>query len=441
MAAAAAAAWAAAAAAAALAAPTRALAALMAACGVAAAAALTFVVPQAPYGRCRRRCPLRGPLGAGVRRPGALRPSVRRPLRAACRRLPPPRCLPLPAAVCGARRPAGPYPAAAAIPNPVAASRYSARGWGFFIPQRVAWVVSGRKRLQLGLAGRGRVRERVDAQQRPRAKQPAPTARAPPGAACPPRPPPPRPQTQEAPSFLVPAAWLLFFSTPEQRARAAAPAHALLLAAFLFHYAYRSFIYPLRMRGGGNPTPATVWAMAAVFCVFNGWMQARGPATCRAGGLPGRREGRRGATRRPKRIPCSFRPHPSPHAQAKYFLVEAPLPAPVTPRVAAGLLVWAAGWLVNFQSDNILIALRKPGQKGYKMPRGGAFEYVSAANYAGEMLEWAGWAVAAGSAPAAAFAFFTAANLVPRGWRHHQWYKAQFPRYPKGRRAVIPFLL
>jgi hypothetical protein len=168
--------------------------------------------------------------------------------------------------------------------------------------------------------------------------------------------------------------------------------------------------------------------------------------------------------------------------------VEAPLPAPITPRVALGALLWAAGWLINFHSDNILIGLRKPGQRGaaalgarggagstatasavagsqsqkpwetapawpdptdhprpappprprrgphpppllpptapggYKIPRGGAFEYVSAANYFGEMLEWAGWALAAGSAPAAAFAFFTAANLAPRGWRHHQWW-------------------
>lgn len=32
------------------------------------------------------------------------------------------------------------------------------------------------------------------------------------------------------------------------------------------------FIFPLRLRGG-KPTPVIVWLMAAVFCVYNGWMQ------------------------------------------------------------------------------------------------------------------------------------------------------------------------
>ena len=36
---------------------------------------------------------------------------------------------------------------------------------------------------------------------------------------------------------------------------------------------------------------------------------------------------------------------------------------------------------MNVQADYILINLRKPNEKGYKIPRGGMFEYVSAANY------------------------------------------------------------
>ena len=77
---------------------------------------------------------------------------------------------------------------------------------------------------------------------------------------------------------------------------------------------------------------------------------------------------------------------------------------------------------------------------GYSIPRGGAFEAVSGANYFGEIVEWAGFAVAAWSLPAAAFAFFTFCNLAPRAREHHRWYKAKFEDYPAHRRAVLPGL-
>ena len=78
---------------------------------------------------------------------------------------------------------------------------------------------------------------------------------------------------------------------------------------------------------------------------------------------------------------------------------------------------------------------------GYKIPRGGAFEWVSGANYLGEIMEWGGFAAAAWSLPAAAFAIFTLCNIGPRAWQHHQWYRKQFDDYPRHRRALIPFVL
>lgn len=78
---------------------------------------------------------------------------------------------------------------------------------------------------------------------------------------------------------------------------------------------------------------------------------------------------------------------------------------------------------------------------GYKIPRGGLFEYVSAANYSGEVLEWAGWALGAWSGSGAAFAAFTFSNLAPRAVAHHQWYLDKFgAEYPRSRRAIIPLL-
>lgn len=51
------------------------------------------------------------------------------------------------------------------------------------------------------------------------------------------------------------------------------------------------------------------------------------------------------------------------------------------PRFLVGSVIFFFGMAVNIHSDNILMNLREPGETGYKIPRGGMFEYVSSANY------------------------------------------------------------
>jgi 3-oxo-5-alpha-steroid 4-dehydrogenase 1 len=89
----------------------------------------------------------------------------------------------------------------------------------------------------------------------------------------------------------------------------------------------------------------------------------------------------------------------------------------------------------------VLRALRAPGERGYKIPKGGLYEWVSCPNYLGEMIEWTGWALATWSVAGLAFAVYTIANLAPRAVAHHRWYRMQFPEYPPGRKAIIPFVL
>lgn len=105
-------------------------------------------------------------------------------------------------------------------------------------------------------------------------------------------------------------------------------------------------------------------------------------------------------------------------------------------------------------------------QTGYFIPRGGAFEFVSAANLFGEILEWAGkgasgrwpvqfcsafslpivllaagFAVAAWSLAATAFSVFTLCFIGSRAVQHHQWYLKEFKdKYPKTRKALVPFV-
>lgn len=201
---------------------------------------------------------------------------------------------------------------------------------------------------------------------------------------------------QELPAILVP--FLLVVATPA--AKISILPNQLLIAMYFCHYVHRSLIYPFLIRGG-KPTPFVSFALAVVFCIYNGFMQIR------------------------------FLSH----------YAEYPTGWVTHPCFITGSLLWLLGWLVNMYSDHILRNLRKPGETGYKIPRGGMFEYVSGANFLGEITEWAGFALAAQSAQSLAFSIFTAVVLSSRAFSHHKWYLDKFEDYPKNRKALIPFLL
>ena len=91
----------------------------------------------------------------------------------------------------------------------------------------------------------------------------------------------------------------------------------------------------------------------------------------------------------------------------------------------------------------MLRTLRKPGETGYKIPRGGMFTFISGANFFGEIVEWCGFAIACGGAFApVAFALSTAFNVGPRAVQHHGWYLEKFKEEyaALGRKALIPFV-
>ena len=96
---------------------------------------------------------------------------------------------------------------------------------------------------------------------------------------------------------------------------------------------------------------------------------------------------------------------------------------------------------INLHSDGILRSLRSDEIPGYQIPKGGAFELVSCANYFGEVIEWLGWACLTWSLAGLTFAIWTAANLIPRALAHHQWYRREFSDYPGKRKAILPYIL
>lgn len=199
---------------------------------------------------------------------------------------------------------------------------------------------------------------------------------------------------QELPSFFVPLVYLIFWPPSSFVGK-------LLLFCFCCHYFNRTFIFSLRIRHG-KPTRFIPFLLAFIFCSINGFLQA------------------------------SY--------LSIYFFFDASQWWSYL-MLFIGLTLFFTGMAINIHSDGILRRLRSGSSTGHKIPHGGLFELVSAANFFGEIVEWIGFAVATGfSLPAVAFALFTFANIGPRGKHHHEDYLDKFSNYPKDRKAVIPFI-
>jgi len=197
----------------------------------------------------------------------------------------------------------------------------------------------------------------------------------------------------ESPSVLLIA--VIFLIGPNSRSLVP----LLFLVLWQVHYVQRTFIFPFLIRADGKKVPVLTVAMALAFNLvnapINGYALGHGPVT-----------------------------------PALDWLWD--------PRCLVGIALFVLGYGINRHSDALLRSLRKPGEGGYKIPRGGFYRWVSCPNYLGEIMEWIGFALATWTLAGAAFAAFTIANLAPRALSHHAWYRDRFPEYPSHRRALIP---
>ena len=157
------------------------------------------------------------------------------------------------------------------------------------------------------------------------------------------------------------------------------------------HYVYRTFVYPLLMRGGRKGFPVVLILMAMLFNGANGFVNG-------------------------------FHLF---HSESIY-----PVSWLLDPRFLIGVFLFFWGMYIHIRCDYILRSLRGPDDTDYKIPKGSMYRYISAPNYFGEIIQWCGWALATWSLAGLAFAVFTAANLVPRALSHHRWYEQTFPEYP-----------
>jgi 3-oxo-5-alpha-steroid 4-dehydrogenase 1 len=200
----------------------------------------------------------------------------------------------------------------------------------------------------------------------------------------------------EFPSLLV--FILAFLLGP----RGIQPVTWIFFALYVFHYGNRSVLYPLRTHTAGKMMPLVVALLAVFFNLVNGFINGYWFS-----------------------------------AFAREYTVDWLWDV----RFVIGAALFLAGVVINWQSDQVLLDLRKGGEKGYSIPRGGLFRWVSCPNFLGEIIEWTGFAILTWSPAALVFALWTFFNLVPRAMDHHKWYRATFEEYPPKRKALIPYLL
>jgi len=184
--------------------------------------------------------------------------------------------------------------------------------------------------------------------------------------------------------------------------RKANPVYIVLILFWVAHYVHRALIYPFRLRPNRPSINVGVIAMGATFNIGNAYLNGR----------------------------YLFSLGPVLHSS--WFL---------DPRFIIGAILFWCGYGLNQWADQKLINLRNNGGDGYKIPYGGPYRFISCPNYLGEMIEWGGWALACWNLGALAFLVWTVANLAPRAFRTHRWYREKFPDYPPRRKALLPFIV
>ena len=172
----------------------------------------------------------------------------------------------------------------------------------------------------------------------------------------------------------------------------------LLLGIWQLHYLHRTLIFPFRLNAAGKSIPVLIVALGFTFNVLNSYLNARWISEL-------------------GKYSIDWIAHP-------LFLF--------------GIALFLGGFILNIHSDSVLFRLRQPGETGYRIPRGGAYRWVSSPNYLGELIEWLGWALATWSFSGFAFLLYSLANLVPRSASHHNWYRKTFTDYPANRKRLIP---
>ena len=188
----------------------------------------------------------------------------------------------------------------------------------------------------------------------------------------------------------------------------------IFLLIFEMHYFQRSLVFPWLMKGKSSQMSLVVMFMGITFNLLNAIMQGYWIFF--------------------ESYNCDY------HAFGLSYQDTAWL---WSPQFVIGFIIFIFGFYVNLRSDYIIRHLRKSdNDTKHYLPKGFLFEYVTSANYLGELIEWLGFAILTWSISGLVFFIWMFANLVPRAdaiyKRYQQDFAAEMER--KNLKRVFPFV-
>ncbi|GAU31955.1 hypothetical protein TSUD_288890 [Trifolium subterraneum] len=115
------------------------------------------------------------------------------------------------------------------------------------------------------------------------------------------------------------------------------------------------------------------------------------------------------------------------------------LPEPAIDLLYPGIALFLVGIIGNFYHHYLLSKLRGKGEKEYKIPKGGLFDYVICPHYLFEIIGFYGFSFISQTLYGFSFALGTTFYLLGRSYATRRWYLSKFDDFPKNVKAIIPF--
>lgn len=105
-----------------------------------------------------------------------------------------------------------------------------------------------------------------------------------------------------------------------------------------------------------------------------------------------------------------------------------------------GFIVFLVGIIGNFYHHFLLSKMRKKGENGYKIPKGGLFSLVICPHYLFEIVTFLGFSLISQTLFSFSSTIGTLFYLMGRSYATRKWYLSKFEDFPRNVKALIPFV-